>query len=647
MPPFRMLLKDRKRSICGTTGSIGLVVFASVHPTYLVPHHGNFDFESDHFSRSILEPGLGLKMLCAEKFIKAFAPDMNATKQLPKDFLKNNPKAIIKDHPERTGWGLLHFAGNLQDATIIDFFLTHGCLADLAIDGHDNARTPIMYVVMLGDDEEDYKPDSTPETLKKLDEKFVILKNFKKQGWIDSTRLLLENNADPFLPDEKGETALMFAAEQQNDMALQIILQILIERIGVDAAALGINRANKKKETVLMKAIAQSQAHAQSASASTAPTLTTAPSEAPSASISAIFGSQPLPVALVSTAGLFGQAAPLQAQSQEAFTKQTRSLGGHPKLPAAARHATINKLLEAGGDVNAVDENNESVLIKSIRTKQADLVNLFINVPGHVDLQLRNKSGETALIVACKLNDADIVDSLLAKPGCSGDDVLVNIADDSSSTALFIAAQNANVRIVTALLDKCNADPNSSVHRETGSTPLIEAVKKKNLDVVRLLLKAGANVNVKDARGVWAIHYGTNSQNAHIVEALVDAGASVHSIDKSLANSNRQFRNVLSIPLHIQGEHTPLHYAIQNSKSHTNTSLKIERLLLKHGSNVNAADYQGLSLNAVINFFNQIMALTSPEWFMIVVRSDPTSHCFRRPSSYSPDERYKTREREG
>ncbi|RUS22547.1 hypothetical protein BC937DRAFT_88542 [Endogone sp. FLAS-F59071] len=441
---------------------------------------------------------------CTKKFIEAFAPDMNTTKQLPKIFFEKNPKATIKDHPERTGWGLLHFAGNLQEPTIIEFFLSNGSAANITVEGHDDERTPIMYAVMLDENEEDYM---LPETQEKLNEKFSILKDSKSQAWISSARILLENGADPFKADRNGDTALMFAAGQQNDTVLQIILEMSIKQ-GLEPAV-DVNRANEKKETALMKAITTLDLQ-------------------------------------------FEESDPLQALTQ--FNK-------------------ISKLLEAGADVSAVDEDHESILIKAIRCKLPGLVDLILSTPRPVDMRLQNKHDETALIVACKMDDADSVDSLLARPGISGEDVLVDITDKWSNTALFIATQNSNARIVKVLLEKCHADPDSAVYKSTGSTPLIEAIRKKSLEIIKLLLKAGANVNVCDKNGTWVLHHGANSQNAQIVEILLNTGSSVNITDKD--------------------GHTPLHYAIQNSKSHTNTSLKIERLLLKNFANVNAVDYQG------------------------------------------------------
>lgn len=229
---------------------------------------------------------------------------------------------------------------------------------------------------------------------------------------------------------------------------------------------------------------------------------------------------------------------------ETALMKAITTLGHQFEGSDPLRFNKISKLLEAGADVSAVDEDHESMVIKAIRCKLPGLVDLILTTPRPVNMRLQNKHDETALIVACKTDNADSVDSLLARPEISGEDVLVDVTDKWSNTALFVATQNNNARIVKALLEKCHADPDSAVYKSTDSTPLIEAIRKKSLNIIKLLLNAGANVNTCDKDGTWVLHHGVNSQNAQIVEILLNTCSSVNVTDKVNRSCETSFGKV-------------------------------------------------------------------------------------------------------
>jgi hypothetical protein len=63
-----------------------------------------------------------------------------------------------------------------------------------------------------------------------------------------------------------------------------------------------------------------------------------------------------------------------------------------------------------------------------------------------------------------------------------------------------------------------------------GATALMVAALNGQLDIVRLLLRNGANVNLKMKDiGVTALHWASQDGNADIVKELLSAGADIHS----------------------------------------------------------------------------------------------------------------------
>ena len=60
------------------------------------------------------------------------------------------------------------------------------------------------------------------------------------------------------------------------------------------------------------------------------------------------------------------------------------------------------------------------------------------------------------------------------------------------------------------------------------ATPLIEAVKQGDVQVVRALIKSGADVNQPEGDGATALHWAAHRDSVELVRLLLDAGATAH-----------------------------------------------------------------------------------------------------------------------
>ncbi|KAG2217934.1 hypothetical protein INT45_004061, partial [Circinella minor] len=134
----------------------------------------------------------------------------------------------------------------------------------------------------------------------------------------------------------------------------------------------------------------------------------------------------------------------------------------------------------------------------------------------------------------------------------------------------LLASKSGNEHAITSLL-KCNANPNYNVAVKSKiSSPLTQAVQNTYLSIAQRLLEAGANVNYQDGQGLSPLHHAALVEKYHLVKLMLEFKANVHAIDKK--------------------KRTALHIAIQKTKNMTNASLRIERLLLQEGSDINAKD---------------------------------------------------------
>ncbi len=110
----------------------------------------------------------------------------------------------------------------------------------------------------------------------------------------------------------------------------------------------------------------------------------------------------------------------------------------------------------------------------------------------------------------------------------------------AGDTALHLAAAGYREKIVQALL-AAGADPNAAAnHRH--STPLHYAADgyivgpawdaTRQVKTIRLLLKAGAEIDAADANGATALHRAVRTRCAAAVDCLLDAGANPNAKNK-------------------------------------------------------------------------------------------------------------------
>ena len=137
-----------------------------------------------------------------------------------------------------------------------------------------------------------------------------------------------------------------------------------------------------------------------------------------------------------------------------------------------------------------------------------DLVTIYKNNPSSINQV--NESGYTPLFLACYHGHEEVVEFLIDKV----DDV--NGSSDYG-TPLMAAVVKGNLSIIKMLLAK-NADTN--IADANGTTALHYAILFKQLDMVKLFVKAGAKADIKDGRGQSAIDYAILYDNDQILKLL-------------------------------------------------------------------------------------------------------------------------------
>lgn len=189
----------------------------------------------------------------------------------------------------------------------------------------------------------------------------------------------------------------------------------------------------------------------------------------------------------------------------------------HGRFPGIVR-----RLIDAGANVSARNRYGVTALYLAARGGEATATRQLLSAG--LDANTALPGGETALMTAARSGHTDVVGALLA--GGNAVDSLADLASGNESPAGYAATDSSgyggNVR---RPLQRNRADVNAREQRY-GDTALMWAAAAGHVDVVRLLIEAGADVGAVDDEGVSALQLARTNGHAEVAAALIAAGAS-------------------------------------------------------------------------------------------------------------------------
>ena len=312
----------------------------------------------------------------------------------------------------------------------------------------------------------------------------------------------------------------------------------------------------------------------------------------------------------------------LEAGADVSITKPDGNTCLHVAVQGYCCKWTLKQIIEQGMNVNILNKRGKTALILACESAQADSVKLLLEkgadpnlygaigytvlhaaVHGHctnetlqeiinrkAHLDARNIHGQTALCLACSYRQQDSVRILLAAGANT------NIANKFGNTSLHSAVfWNCSKKIIRAII---NHGANVNATNKINVTALTISCTKQNIDAMNVLLNAGAETDIADADGDTCLHSAVRVCSKEVLETIIR-----HNVDVNATNKNNRTAlmiackkgkiDVINVLLNAganpriadKNGNTCLHDAVDGD-----CSKEVFEAIINHNANINATD---------------------------------------------------------
>ncbi|MEO5923019.1 MAG: ankyrin repeat domain-containing protein [Bryobacteraceae bacterium] len=318
------------------------------------------------------------------------------------------------------------------------------------------------------------------------------------------------------------------------------------------------------------------------------------------------------------------------AAAEFSFGRSRDTNGGAlTALVFAARQNCIDcakVLLDAGANVNQTTNYGWTPLLTATQNRNYKLAALLLERGANPNL--KNNGGWSPLYLAtdnrnieigdyptpkADMDQLDYIKLLISKgadvnvrvcgtksvpPACAGDSTetrtnfTMQWLQEDGATPFLRAAQSSDVDLMKVLI-AAGADPKIRTAHDVTALSVASGIawvegvtfewsRAKNVEAVKMLLDLGVNVNQADEEGRTALHGAAHKGRNEIVQMLVDAGGKLDAHDVGSRDTvNGAMRGLTWIPLHYaQGL---VRVGVQSAIPHPETAALIKDLMTKQG----------------------------------------------------------------
>jgi ankyrin repeat protein len=412
----------------------------------------------------------------------------------------------------------------------------------------------------------------------------------------DAVRLLLEHQANPNHQNQSGISALMLASEQGFFQCVKYLCEggadVELAPSGKTALSMNLSGqtplfcAAKEGHYDIVKYLLDRGAN-PNATNHYGVSVLWIPSQRGLYKI----------VELLLERGASPEIAPSGPEAEE------RSICGWTPLYAAIKsrqYNVVKLLLQNGANPNAVTSLGSTPFLLASEIGDLDVIRCFVEHGADLDYSPSGKeadelniTGQTALFMATLKEQKDVVEYLIGKGS------KVNVKNRYGVSPLLLCAEGGNEELVRLLVD-AGADVNMSPsgelaheHLLAGQTPLYGAAKKGHLNICKYLLENGAQVDCQTMTGATPLYTSVEEGHLEICKLLIEHGNS----NVNLCPSGDYARE-----LNINKQSPLLLACIKNNT-------QIAELLIDSKADVNLVNERGSSPLLVVCQYNNLSKL--------------------------------------
>ena len=174
-------------------------------------------------------------------------------------------------------------------------------------------------------------------------------------------------------------------------------------------------------------------------------------------------------------------------------------LGRTPLLYAVHNKVEVVEYLRGhNANVNAVDNQQDNILHSAAKFGHSDIIRLIINKGWH-PIEKTNQHGKTAFLIAAEVGNFNVL-SMLQELGAN-----LNAVDAAGRSALHLACRyKGSIQVIDWLLDVAQLSLESKAR---GVTPLLMAMMRGDLPLIKALILKGADISATDYVGRGIVNY--------------------------------------------------------------------------------------------------------------------------------------------
>ena len=173
----------------------------------------------------------------------------------------------------------------------------------------------------------------------------------------------------------------------------------------------------------------------------------------------------------------------------------------------------VQKLIEMGSEIDALNKNNQSPLHISISNKIFEIFDFLISKNANIQL---NSNG-SLIYLACEANDLKTVEFLLQMGLDINEKNIKN-----GETPLHISVIKKNLEIIKLLIS--NGSDINLLNNDLES-PIFHAIKGKDIDIIKFLIQNGSNLLLLSKNKDSILHIACDINDSEIIKLLLSNGA--------------------------------------------------------------------------------------------------------------------------